>query len=253
MNKNTVFLLISLFIFPSISISKPIDPKVYIPKNASQYMPLVINETSIHFKELPIPWYIPSLIEHESCVSLTHSKCWNPKSRLRTAREEGGGLGQLTRAFNKNGSIRFDSLSDMRRKHITELKELTWRILYSRPDLQVRAILLMSRDNYRQLYAVVDSRERLAMADAAYNGGLGGLNKERRACKLRANCNQNKWFGNVEKVCLKSKRILYGNRNACDINRNHVREVLNLRLIKYKAFYVKKPIIKKPTKIIGRK
>ena len=39
--------------------------------------------------------YVGGLIEHESCISLTHSRCWNPKSRLKTEKEEGAGLGQF--------------------------------------------------------------------------------------------------------------------------------------------------------------
>ncbi len=176
------------------------------------------------------------MIEHESCVNLTHSKCWNPKSRLRTPREEGAGLGQLTRAFKADGSIRFDALAELRSKHPKALAELSWSNIYSRPDLQIRALLLMSKTNYLYYLKYSESiDDALAFADAAYNGGIGGLDNERRACKLSSNCNHKKWFGNVEKFCLKSKVALYGNRSACDINRHHVHDVLKVRLNKYSS------------------
>lgn len=221
-----------------VTAETAIDARTYIPKNAGTYLPLVKTEVKTYFGELTIPWYAASLIEHESCISLTHSKCWNPASRFKTAREEGGGLGQLTRVYNPNGTIRFDSLAGMRQKYANELRDLSWSVLYTRPDLQIRALVLMSRDNYRALSMVPAPLERLAMADAAYNGGLGGVQKERRACGLRKGCDPNKWFGNVEKTCLKSKAVLYGKRNACDINRNHVVEVLTLRLNKYKPYFI---------------
>jgi hypothetical protein len=43
------------------------------------------------------------------------------------------------------------------------------------------------------------------------------------------------WFGNVELHCLKSRQPLYGGRSACDINREHVRNVMLVRPAKYRA------------------
>jgi len=181
--------------------------------------------------------YLGSLIELESCIHLKHPRCWNPKSRLKSAREEGAGLGQITRAFKPDGSIRFDALSDLKYKYPKELYELNWQVVYDRPDLQIRALALMMRDNYQAFDKYVpDKREAYAFADAAYNGGLGGVNHERRACKLASWCDPNKWFDNVEKLCLKSKAALYGNRSACDINREHVEGVLNTRSTKYTKY-----------------
>jgi membrane-bound lytic murein transglycosylase MltF len=97
-------------------------------------------------------------------------------------------------------------------------------------------MLLLSRDNYKNLYAIKDPTARLHFNDAAYNGGLGGVNSDRRLCGLKAGCNPQLWFGHVETTCGKSKKILYGNRNACDINRHHVHDVFNNRSNKYKIF-----------------
>ena len=178
-----------------------------------------------------------ALIEHESCISLTHSRCWNPKSRLRTPREEGAGLGQLTRAFRPDGSIRFDALKELRDRHNIALSELNWSNIYSRPELQIRAVILKMRDNYTYYIKYsANELEALAFADAAYNGGIGGLNSERRACKLSSSCDHTKWFGNVERFCMKSKASLYGNRSACDINRHHVSDVLITRYPKYRKY-----------------
>lgn len=178
------------------------------------------------------------MIEHESCISLTHSRCWNPKSRLKSAREEGAGLGQITRAYRPDGSVRFDALAEIRSKHKNELYELSWSNVYERPDLQIRAVVLKSKDNYVYYMKKASSPfEALAFGDAAYNGGIGGLDKERRACQLAEGCDPSKWFGHVERYCLKSKAALYGNRSACDINRHHVKDVLLIRAPKYQQFW----------------
>jgi membrane-bound lytic murein transglycosylase MltF len=90
------------------------------------------------------------------------------------------------------------------------------------------------QDNYQYyLPHSADTREAYAFADASYNGGVGGLDRERRACKLAAWCDHTRWFDNVEKLCLKSQAALYGNRSACDINRYHVKDVLLVRANKY--------------------
>lgn len=210
--------------------------KTYIPKQAYEHLPVLVYEQATNWPDHPQPQYLASLIEHESCISLTHSRCWNPKSRLKSAREEGAGLGQVTRAYRQDNSIRFDALEEIRNKHV-ELRELSWYNVYTRPDLQIRAVVFKMQDNYKYYYRFVDKENALAFADAAYNGGIGGVDKERRACKISTNCNPAVWFDNVEKFCLKSKAALYGQRSACDINRHHVEDVLVTRAPKYKQFF----------------
>lgn len=205
-----------------------------IPKRAHQYLGDVGSAIDAHWRKIPAREYIPGLIEHESCITLTHSRCWSPTSRLKSQREEGAGLGQVTRAYRKDGSLRFDALAELRDRH-PALRELDWSNIYGRPDLQIRAVVLKSRDNYLQIPSVPDAMERLAMADAAYNGGFGGLQAERRACHMHPGCDPARWWGHVEDRCLKSKSPLYGTRSACDINRRHVADVLRHRMPKYEG------------------
>lgn len=178
------------------------------------------------------------MIEHESCITLKHSRCWDPSSRLKTQREEGAGLFQITRAYRPDGRLRFDALQELRLKYKPELYELNWNNIYQRADLQIRAGLLKLKENYEifRPYAA-NELEALAFADAAYNGGVTGVNNERRACLLTKGCDPSKWFGHTEKLCLKSKVALYGNRSACDINRYHVKDVLITRSNKYSLLF----------------
>lgn len=216
------------------SFSWGVDVKTYIPPRATQYLGIVKAESNRLMPAMPYPYYFGTLIEQESCISLTHSRCWSPSSQLKSHRELGIGLSQVTIAYNPDGSVRFDTLTDLAKRHRQELRELSWNTIRDRPDLQIRSMILLSKGNYDALYTTKDTFERMALMDAAYNGGLGGLQKERRACGLSAHCDPNKWFGNVEKLCLKSKKPLYGGRSACDINREHTFTTLNIRMSKYK-------------------
>jgi hypothetical protein len=211
------------------------DVRTYMPAQARQYLPVLAAEQRRFWPDHPSPELLASLVEHESCISLKHTRCWNPMSRLKSAREEGAGFGQITRAYRADGRLRFDALEDLRSQH-TALGDWTWQNVYNRPDLQLRALVLMSRDNYTALARLVrEPQAVLAFADAAYNGGLGGVQNERRACGLKPGCDPQRWFGHVELVCLKSKAALYGGRSACDINRHHVKDVLLIRAPKYRG------------------
>lgn len=220
-------------------VNAGLDVKTYIPKRAESYILTIAAEEAQYFPELPVSNYIPGLIEQESCISLTHSRCFNPKAELNTSRELGRGMGQLTKAFRADGSVRFDSLRDLRNQHMAELSELNWDTISERPDLQIRSIMLMSRDNYRKLYGVKNPIERLKMSDAAYNGGLGRVIKDRTKCNLQEGCDPQQWYGNVESTCTASKIPIkmYGNKSPCTINREHVYNVFELRMPKYKRFY----------------
>lgn len=202
-----------------------------IPAGALQYGPTLQAEQQKYWPDHPDPALLFALVEQESCISLKHSKCWNPQARLKSDREEGAGFGQITRAYRADGSVRFDSLTDMRSRY-APLADWSWQNVYARPDLQLRAMVLMSRDNARSFRQTNDP---LGFGDAAYNGGLPDVQRERRACELSPGCNAKQWFDNVEKHCLKSKQPIYGKRSACDINREHVRMVILVRPGKYRV------------------
>lgn len=227
------FLALIFMLVPYICFAQ--DVRTYIPDRANKYLPMMEKQIKEVWPAMPMKNYFPALVEHESCISLKHPKCWNPQSRLKTSREEGAGLSQITRAYRPDGSLRFDALAEARSLDAKGLNDLRWDTIYERPDLQIRVMILMTRANWNRLEPLVANMEgRLAMADAAYNGGLGGLLNERRACSSKPGCDPARWFGHVEQTCLKSKKPLYGDRSACDINRHHVQDVLLNRMPKYR-------------------
>ena len=183
--------------------------------------------------------YFSSLIEHESCVSLTNSRCWSSRSELNTKwpngfqREQGIGFGQITRAYTQSGTIRLDVLNDLRRKYPSELNGLTWENIKDKPQLQMRAIILLWSDNFNRLPKHISDLDRVAMSDSAYNGGYGFILKDRKTCGLKTKCDPDLWFNNVETINNRGNEILYGNRTANMINRHHVKDVLLDRMGKY--------------------
>lgn len=238
MKPKTNHRILTLVVLSMLSFSVyGINVKTYIPPRAFEYKEIVRSEIDRLWPTLVEYNYIPSLIEHESCLSLTHSRCWSPTSRLKTQREEGAGLGQVTRTWNSDGSPRFDTLSDMRRMYVKELKEVSWENIYSRPDLQIRMIILHLKNDYDNLYEFNDPIVRLAATDASYNGGRGAVNYNRRTCGLVKGCDVQQWFGHVELHSNKSTKVLYGNRSARQIFLDHPRDVFFNRLPKYKDQY----------------
>lgn len=213
-----------------------IDPTAYIHPRSISLIPVIQREVNDHFPQTNLPHYFPALIEHESCISLTHSRCWKSTSRLKTEREEGVGLGQITRAW-KNGALRFDTLADMKRAYPRELNELSWATIQTRSDLQIRAMVIMTRDNYKSLVAVKDETERMKMADSEYNGGRLNVERSRRVCGMTKGCNPQIWFDNVERYNQKPNVILYGDRTVREINNHHVRDVFQVRMNKFKPFF----------------
>lgn len=228
---------IALILGMFLTISSVFAQTGYIPPQAFQYRQTIQNELDNLFPNIPNYNYVPALIEHESCISLKHKRCWNPTSELLTKREQGLGLFQHTRAFRADGTTRFDAVGDMKARYKETLKEASWDTLKTRPDIQIRMGVLGLRDNFKSLYSIRDENVRLQMTDAAHNTGLGNVNKKRRACGVAAGCNPQLWFGHVEKQCIGHTKVLYGNRSACDIVTNHVKDVYKVRMPKYEKQY----------------
>lgn len=204
-----------------------------IPSGAIKYLPTLKAEQQKYWPSHPSPWNLAGLAEQESCISLTHSKCWNPTVQLKTAREEGAGILQVTRAYRADGSLRFDTLTDLRSKY-APLADMSWQNIYSRPDLQLRALVLLSKESAAPF---AHTSSPLEFGDSAYNGGVSDVKKSRRACAMSPGCDPQKWFDNVERHCVKSRQIIYGTRSACDINIGHTRLIFKVRSFKYRVYF----------------
>lgn len=202
-----------------------------LPPLAVQHMPTLRAELQAHWPGMPLPSAVAAQVEQETCISLKHARCWSPRAELRTSREQGVGLGQITR------TARFDSLAELRSQYRTQLAGWTWDSpsLYD-PALQLRALVLMDHRNWLAVAGAATDRERLAMALAAYNGGMRGLAADRALCSGTPGCDASRWFGQVERTCTKASTAAPGyGQSFCEINRHYPVAILDQRRAKYVA------------------
>ena len=67
---------------------------------------------------------------------------WNPRAALKTSREYGFGLGQMTKAWTKSGRIRFDKFKEAKKKY-KELKYWGWE---DRWNVEKQLIFIFKED-----------------------------------------------------------------------------------------------------------
>lgn len=218
------------------SFARAESVQTFVPAAAQQLAPLALQEIEAYWPGMPSRSYLGALVEQETCTTLRHRSCWSPTARLKTAREEGAGLGQFTRAWGGDGRLRFDALAEVRALAPVDLQELSWDNVYQRADLGLRAVLVKLHDCDTRLQRLgrFGADVRVAFCDAAYNGGAGGLQSDRKLCALKPGCNPGQWFGHVEHTSGKSRAKWQGyGQSAFDINREHVRMAVLVRRPKY--------------------
>jgi len=205
------------------------------PAAAGPLLPVLKAEQVRLWPAMPLPSALGAQVEQETCSSLKSRWCWSPRAELRTSREQGIGLGQLTRAFRSDGSTRFDALAEIRSAYPRELSGLSWDAPYD-PGLQLRALVLKDRQGFTAARGAATPEDRLAMAFSAYNGGLGGLASDRKACAGTPGCDPGRWFGHVERTSLKAKAAVPGyGKSFFSINREYVVNVMQVRRVRYLA------------------
>lgn len=207
-----------------------------IPALAKIYLPILISVMSSHWAQAPTPHYVAGLIEQETCISLTHSKCWNPRAELKTSREYGYGLGQTTIAYRADGSVRFNKQEELRRAHAS-LREWTFERRFD-PQFQITAIVEMTHGIWRRTTPAATTDDHWAFVLSAYNGGESHVRQDRLLCRNTSGCDPDRWFGNVEAHSVKSRQLWRGyGRSPYQINRTHVANVIKVRSAKYEEFY----------------
>lgn len=224
------------FLFALVALLPMLGLAADIPAGAVKYLPDLISSQREVWPDAPMPSFLAAQVEQESCLSLTHSKCWNPRAELKTKRENGIGFGQFTRAYRADGSIRFDVISELAATHAS-LRGWSWENRYD-PTYQLTAIVEMDKAIYNRQRNAATDRDRLSFALSAYNGGESGVLQDRRLCANTQGCNPNKWADNVEKTSLKSRVTTQGyGKSFFAINREYVRNILDVRRPKYEPFF----------------
>lgn len=203
------------------------------PAAAKAKLPILVQELDAYWPALTMRDFIGGQIEQESCIHLKHRFCWSEKAQLKTPREQGVGLGQLTRAFHPDGRVRFDAMGELKAKYPRELRYLTWDN-WSDARLQLRAVVLKDRDICKNIKNTATEKDQMLMCLVAYNGGPGGLKRDRVACSGKSGCNPALWYGHVELTSLKSrvKMVGYG-RSPYEISREYPKTIDHIRRKRY--------------------
>jgi hypothetical protein len=204
-----------------------------IPPNAKLYLPILKSQIKDAWPTMPLTSSLGAQVEQESCVSLKSRMCWNPHAQLKTSREYGFGLGQLTIAYQANGAERFNAWKDVKRLD-HKLSSWKWQDRFN-PTYQLRAVVVRNHQGYISIkFPTASTYDRLAFMYAAYNGGLGGVLQDHRLCNTIKGCNSEKWFGNVADHSFKSKIKIRGyGQSFFEVNRGYVKNVLVVRRPKY--------------------
>lgn len=190
------------------SPSAPVTPKIVIPETtlapkttpnlpgqAAQYLSELAAEIDTFWVSLPRREFPAGLIEQESN--------WKVSATLKTSRELGVGLGQFTKAYNADGSVRFDALAETKQLD-KSLAGWSWQDPYN-AQYQIRAVVLKLRANDKKCSVyLTGSDEQLACGAAVYNGGAGSITKRIRMCQVTAGCDDKKWFGNLDHMVAQS-------------------------------------------------
>ena len=207
-----------------------------VPQGAVQYLPQLVDAQRTIWPDAPTPAFLAAQIEQESCITLAHPKCWNPRAELKTKRENGVGFGQFTRAYRADGSIRFDKIAELAAAHMT-LKGWSWSNRYN-AHYQIMAIVEMDKAIYARQKEAATRRDRLSFTLSAYNGGEGGVLQDRRLCSNTRGCDPNRWLGHVANTSLKSRTPHPGYKKSFyKINREYVTNILDVRRPKYDKFF----------------
>lgn len=205
-----VLLLASAFSYGQV---KPVK----LPGSAATLLPMLNTEINTYWSHLQPRAFPAGVIDQESN--------WKPTARLKTSRELGCGLAQFTIAYNSDGSVRFDALTETKALD-PSLQGWNWRDC-GEIKFQMRGMLLKLKVNDRGCSTLMDGNINIkACASSRYNGGSGNTAGRIRLCRMNASCNPRAWFDNLEMQCPQSKVKVHGyGESFCEINSKYPRRV----------------------------
>ena len=175
-------------------------------------------------------------MEQETCISLTHRTCWTSRAELKTSRENGFNFGQLTIAYNADGSERFNAFEDVK-KLDKDLAGWKFSDRYNK-EYGMMALVVRDRSEFGYVRGAKDQLSQACFMFSAYNGGRGSVLKDRRICAATKGCDQSQWFGNVENTSYKNKIAVKGyGQSWFAINRGYVSNITHVRSPKYMTYF----------------
>lgn len=191
-----VIALLSVIIVASAANAMP-------PDRSRPLLPVLAKIEAQQWPGIVYPQVPAGQVEQESS--------WKKRAELRTSREHGRGLVQLTIAYRDDGSERFNSY----REAVASFQALAtwdWQAEPYRVDYQLTYLVLQDRANAQRVRAlgIVDPAETWKAALVCYNAGPGRVLK-RRAYALARGLPAERWSGGLDQAHGPAEdRILYG-------------------------------------------
>lgn len=185
-----------------LMLSVPTAHGAPVPDRARLLLPVLSTIVAEHWPVAPLPEVMAGQVEQESA--------WKERATLKTSRELGRGLVQLTIAYRPDGSERFNSYRDAVRYRA--LAGWDWQRDPYNTHYQLTYLVLTDRGNYRQMERLhfADPAETFRAALICYNAGPGRV-LARRAEALRRGLPVDRWTGGLEQSWGRGEtRMLYG-------------------------------------------
>lgn len=210
--------LAASFISPRIAAAAEPSAK------AQRYLPALKTAINTHWPDAPMRHYISGQIELESAG-------WNEHAQLKTSREYGFGLGQITIAYNQDGSERFNNFKAAQRI----FRDWKWEDRFN-VKYQLGYAVISDRSSFKQVSRLMrddDSRWRASLV--AYNAGYGTV-LQRRALAIRSGVPADRWVGGLDQVAMAYERKpLYG-RPLVEMRNAYPRVICDVRAPKYRGW-----------------
>lgn len=143
-------------------------------------------------------------MQHIPCGKIEQESWWKPGAELKTSREYGFGLGQITI------TPRFNNFEEA--KKLKPLKSWAWEDRYN-VKYQLTYSVLTDKANFKFLEPkFLTNKETWAATLVAYNAGMGTV-LQRRTQAQKMGLNHSVWFGGLDKAFLSYENKLLYNRN----------------------------------------
>lgn len=168
---------------------------------AKAYIPLYRELLDAHWSGMPLP--------HLPCGQVEQESSWKERATLKTSRELGSGLTQMTIAYRSDGSERFNIYREAVKWRA--LRGWDWQSDPYNVRYQLTFLVLQDRSNFTTMRTMfLNDTEAWKAALICYNAGPGRVMSRRSVARIRGQP-MDRWTGGLDSTYNDGeKRLLYG-------------------------------------------